>query len=388
METGIENSDQHKAGNIAGIVGAIACTTIFALSIGLSYPLLSFILEGLGHSEFEIGINAAMTPLGVLLASPFFPRIVNRFGSWQVAIICLIIVASVIFMMGLFKNFTAIMVLRLLLGMADAGVFIISETWINQLADKRSRGRIIGIYVTALSAGFGAGPLTLSLTGVDGLTPFLMGTGFCSVAILLVFIIRKSTPTSTDEPVASSMSFLKLAPTLLLAVAVFAFWDAALLSLFPVYGLAYGLTAGFVTFAISVCIFGNTFLQIPIGWVADQTSKRLVMILCCFVAATCTIFVPFVVNLEFLLLPVLFLWGAFAGGLYTMAMAELGDRFTGSQLVAGNAAFAFIYGVGGLIAGPITGISMELSGPNGLPATLALIFILTGFIAWWRSGRN
>ena len=215
MEADIENSDQHKASNFAGIVGAIACTTIFALSIGLSYPLLSFILEGLGHSEFEIGINAAMTPLGVLLASPFFPRIVNRFGSWQVAVTCLSIVASVIFMMGLFKDYTAILVLRLVLGMADAGVFIISETWINQLADKRSRGRIIGFYVTALSAGFGAGPLTLSLTGVDGLTPFLMGTGFCSLAILLVFAIRKSTPASTDEPVASSMSFLKLAPTLL-----------------------------------------------------------------------------------------------------------------------------------------------------------------------------
>ncbi|MEO0909943.1 MAG: MFS transporter, partial [Pseudomonadota bacterium] len=276
MVAGIENSDQPKVGNIAGIVGAIACTTIFALSIGLSYPLLSFILDGLGHSEFEIGINAAMTPLGVLLASPFFPRIVNRFGSWQVAVVCLIIVASVIFMMGLFKDYTAILLLRLVLGMADAGVFIISETWINQLADKRSRGRIIGLYVTALSAGFGAGPLTLSLTGVDGLTPFLMGAGLCTIAILIVLIIRKSTPSTTDEPVASSMSFLRLAPTLLLAVAVFSFRDAALLSLFPVYGLSYGLTAGFVTFAISVCIFGNTFLQIPIGLVADRSSKRLV----------------------------------------------------------------------------------------------------------------
>ena len=50
--------------------------------------------------------------------------------------------------------------------------------------------------------------------------------------------------------------------------------------------------------------------------------------------------------------PLLFVVGATGYGIYTMALIELGNRFTGSALVAGNAAFAVMWGIGG-IAGSI-----------------------------------
>ena len=60
------------------ILGAIACATIFALTIGLTFPLLSFVLlsfvlQTQGYSDAAIGFSAAMTPLGVLVASPVYP---------------------------------------------------------------------------------------------------------------------------------------------------------------------------------------------------------------------------------------------------------------------------------------------------------------------------
>ena len=125
--------------------------------------------------------------------------------------------------------YVAYLALRFLLGVSDTGVFIISETWINQLAPRRSRGRVVGLYATSLSAGFAAGPLILSATGVEGMTPFAIAAGLGAISILIVLAIRAATPGISHGRAASPLAFARLAPTLLIAIAVYAFWDAALL---------------------------------------------------------------------------------------------------------------------------------------------------------------
>lgn len=366
------------------ILGAIACATIFALTIGLTFPLLSFVLRAQGYDDAAIGFSAAMTPLGVLVASPIYPRIIRRFGDWQVVAACLVATGLVILSMGLWSSFASFLLLRFLLGVFDSGVFIISETWINQLASTRSRGRTVGLYTTSLSVGFGLGPLILAWTGSDSLLPFLIGSASCILALGVVMAVRRAAPGMHHEQASSSFTFLRLAPTLLVAIAVFAFWDAAVLALFPLYGMSLGLTTSFAALALSICILGNTLLQIPIGWLADLTSRRLVLILCCATAAGGALLLPAISGTTAVFLPVLFFWGAAAGGVYAMAMTELGDRFSGTDLVAGNAAFAVAFGVGGLVGGPTVGAAMHGFGPVGFSGSLAVVFAGTAAFAFWR----
>lgn len=366
------------------IIGAIACISIFSLTIGLTYPLLAFRLDAQGHGETAIGINAAMTPLGILCASPFIPRILERFRAWRVAALCLLAAGALIVAMAFTRDYVAYLGLRFLLGVVDAGVFIISETWINQLVSQKSRGRVVGAYATALSAGFGSGPLILSLVGVEGEAPFFIGAGLCAVAIAVVLGIRAATPSVAHEAPGSLWAFARLAPLLLIAVGVFAFWDGAILALFPVFGADFGLEASFVALALGVCILGNTFLQIPIGWAADRVSRRAVMMVCAGLAALGAAALPAVIETPALLLTMLFFWGAAAGGIYTMSMAELGDRFQGPDLVAGNAAFAIAFGLGGVVAGPATGAAMGLFGPTGFSWSLAAVFLVICGLAFRR----
>ncbi len=48
--------------------------------------------------------------------------------------------------------------------------------------------------------------------------------------------------------------------------------------------------------------------------------------------------------------------GGVGYGVYTMALVELGNRFHGSVLVAGNAAFALMWGAGGIVDPPGSGL--------------------------------
>ncbi|CAM5651199.1 hypothetical protein MAUB1S_11289 [Mycolicibacterium aubagnense] len=59
-----------------------------------------------------------------------------------------------------------------------------------------------------------------------------------------------------------------------------------------------------------------------------------------------------------------------------MTIIELGERFTGQALIAGNAAFSLMWGVGGIAMPPLAGGAMALFGAPGLPVTLGLICVV------------
>ncbi|MGO7381608.1 MFS transporter, partial [Rhizobium ruizarguesonis] len=52
---------------------------------------------------------------------------------------------------------------------------------------------------------------------------------------------------------------------------------------------------------------------------------------------------------------------------------QLGERFTGQALIAGNAAFALLWGIGGIVGSPATGLAMQLIGHQCLPLSLGLL---------------
>src|SRR5688500_1192470 len=77
----------------AALAGIIATVTVFAVAQGLTYPLLSFILERQGTTPGLIGLSAAMTPLGFIVSAPFIPGLARRVGGARLAILCSILAA-------------------------------------------------------------------------------------------------------------------------------------------------------------------------------------------------------------------------------------------------------------------------------------------------------
>jgi predicted MFS family arabinose efflux permease len=70
----------------------------------------------------------------------------------------------------------------------------------------------------------------------------------------------------------------------------------------------------------------------------------------------------------------LLVWGGVAGALYTVGLAHLGARFSGSDLASANAAFVILYNVGLVIGPPLAGGGLDLYPPHGFAYALALLF--------------
>ena len=361
-----------------GIIASITAVGVFCLTTGLSSPLLALILEDMGASSGLIGLNAAMGPIGIILSAPFVPRLAQKFGAWFICVTSLCSSAVLLLMLAVFRDVMIWFPIRFFLGVAISAIFIISETWINQLAMPRIRGRIIGIYNTVAAAGFALGPLTLAVIGSQGWPPFLVGITGILIALPVFVLARDHLPGFDGREDASVFSFLSLAPMLLLAVAFAALFDQVALSFLPIYGLRHGLTEATSSLALAVMIIGNVVFQIPIGWLADRISRRFLMSIMAIATMIGSLLLSLLIEGSMLLWPMLFVWGAIAFGIYTIALVELGDRFSGALLLAGNGAFGMMWGIGGIFGPPVAGAAMDLIGPEGLPVILGLASCVLG----------
>ena len=355
------------------MAGIIATVTVFAVAQGLTYPLLSFILERQGTTPGLIGLSAAMTPLGFIVSAPFIPALVRRVGGARLAILCSILAALTLIAIAWTQDVWAWMPLRFLLGFFANPLYVISETWLISITPAPRRGRIMGLYSSIVSGGFAIGPLSLGLVGTQGWPPFMIGIGAFLLCGLIVVAVVPRLPQMPHDGAATSVGgFFALAPLLLFAVFTAAAFEQVLLSLFAVYGAALGSAEERIASLITCFVAGNAVLQIVLGRVAEQFGSTRTMSFCALASLAGCLLLRSIFD-SWLIWPLVFVWGGVSFGIYTISLIQLGERFSGLALIAGNAAFAFVWGIGGIVGSPATGLAMQLIGHQGLPSSLGLL---------------
>ena len=77
------------------------------------------------------------------------------------------------------------------------------------------------------------------------------------------------------------------------------------------------------------------------------------------------------------------------GGIFTVGITLLGQRFRDVELVSANAVFSVLFGVGGLLGPFLTGAAMTTIGPAGFPLSLLGAVALYAVFAIYRQlARN
>jgi MFS family permease len=356
------------------LAAAIASVTVFGLSVGQAAPLLPLLLEQRGVDVTLNGLNAAATFVGVMVGPLLAPHLVRRFGIRKFLLICFALDIVLFLAMKVLDSIVAWFVLRAVLGMVGSAIFTTGEAWINQFAGDTGRGRIIGLYAAALSAGFGIGPLILSLTGIEGWPPFLVNAAISALAALPLLGAGDTSRGFGQEPVDGPLSMFARAPIILGTVAAFGLFEAALMTLLPIWGVRSGLPERLAAATLSAVYTGAIVLQVLIGWLSDRVSRRAALRLCAAVGLVGAVLIAGVSASPVVLFGLLFVWGGIASGIYPVALSMAGDRFRGGELVSVNAAMIMAYGLGALVGPPVAGVAMEIRNPQGLLWLFVVLF--------------
>ena len=369
------------------LAAAIASVTVFGLSIGQGAPLLPLLLEARGTDVTLNGVNAGAAFIGVLVGPLLAPRCMRRLGTRNFLLLCFALDIALTLSLKAFDSIAAWFVLRALLGLVGSSVFTAGEAWINLLAGDAGRGRIIGVYAAALSAGLGTGPLVLSLTGIQGWSPFVVNAAIVATATVPLLGAGDGADGFGHERGGGPLTMFARAPLIVAVVALFGLFEAALMALLPIWGLRVGLSVTMAAACLSAVYFGSIVLQVLIGWLSDRMPRVAALRLCGAAGLLGALLIAGVTLSPWSLFAVLFVWGGVASGIYPVALSMAGDRFRATDLVAVNAAMIIAYGCGALVGPALGGMAMDAWNPRGLPWLFVLVFAVLLAATGLTAGR-
>jgi MFS family permease len=363
------------------LIAILSTCAAFAIGLGLTLPLLSLTLERRGFAGTVNGLNLATAGLAAICATPFVPWMIHRFGTARFLSACLILSAIALIVLYEVPSLWLWFPARFVLSCGLNSLFVVSEFWINQLADESNRGRYISLYGACVAGGFGIGPAILAIMGTRGIMPFVCGAAMLLAALIPIFIARHAAPQLEERGKASVLQTIRIAPAALIAALVFGAIDAGLWGLFPVYAVRSGYSETGAALAITATSLGSFLFQWPLGRLADRMDRRTLLTICAASGIFGAVLTPLLAPYPALLYALLFLWGGMVMGIYTTGLTLLGERFKGAELANANAAYVMLYATG-LLAGPtFEGAALDAWNPHGLMLVLGLItLIYLGFL--------
>ena len=348
-------------------IALLASVSAAGFAIGGVIPLVTFILERRGVPAALIGVNAAIPVLAVIIVSIFLGRLSRAIGIKAVLFTGLFITALSTLLMPYWTSLEAWMFLRFMSGVGAGAHWILSETWINAVAPNNKRGLYAGIYSTLFTVGFVVSPIALSFMDLDSALPFYLMIVLMLFSALPLWLARNLLPDVTAHSGSPAWSMLLAAPIVFAAAIAAGLNDSALWALLGLYGLRHGLSEADALTLLSVFASGTVALQLPLGWLADRGGLARYLLASAAAGAIGAAALPFVVGSAGFLWVHLFIWGGLMIGLYTLGLAQLGERFQGPSLVGANALYISIYAVGSMTGPPLYGAAMDTFGPNALP---------------------
>lgn len=378
--------------NMRLLAGLLFAVSVVGFSLGASLPLVSLRLHEAGADMLKIGIISAIPAAGMMLSAFMVDTCCRHLTRRTIYLLCFSLCAvSVALLEWAFSSLWLLAVLRLGLGIGMGVAIILGESWVNELCPEHNRGKIMALYATSFTGFQVLGPALIALIGAG--SPWIIGVVTLGYGLALLCIVL-TVPDDHVEHAEESKSFglagfFRVAPALCVAVLFFSFFDAVVLSLLPVYASSHGFAVAVAALMVTVVFAGDMLFQLPLGWLADRVERTGLHLACGLVAMTIGLALPWLLQLTWLLWPMLVLLGAVAGGIYTLALVLIGQRFKGQDLVTANASVGLLWGVGSLVGPLVSGAAMDVA-PHGLPMALAVmagLFVCVARQSYRRVGK-
>lgn len=372
--------------------GATASTawSVWALLLGMGMLMLGNGMQGtlLGLRASDEGFSGTITGfvmagyfIGFLGGALFTPGIIQRAGHVRVFAALASLASVAILVHAMFVTPTVWTFMRLLTGFAYSGLYIVTESWLNDRATNQTRGRLLSVYLVITFAGMGGGQLMMNLASPSEYELFLLNAIILSLALIPILLSVTREPDSSEPDPLSLARVYRISPLGTIGVLATGMTQGALFSMGAVFARGYGLSVAEVSIYMAAMIVGGALFQWPIGRLSDRMDRRRVIagvgVLVAIVAAI-TVPVAAMSNTGLIIMGALF--GGMMLPMYSLYLAYVNDHLEPRQMVAASSRLYMAGALGAILGPPMTGWLMDVSGPDGfLWYFVAIHLIMVGF---------
>jgi MFS family permease len=364
------------SGRQRSLIGVIAAMAVVNLVYGITFPLLALVLDAQGVSKTLIGLSTITQAAAAIVIAPWAPGLLRRVAPSRVMQTVTVVLALLFILAGLIPNVWFWFPLRFVIGGLTALLWICSEALINELAEERWRGRIIGLYSSVGAAGFAMGPLLLILTGSVGMMPFYATCAMILLAGIPLFIVSHRRMDHAEEQHESLWKIFLMAPTIMLAMVVYAASAESVLAFFPLFGMSLGLSENSTLGLLTMIGLGAMILVMPIAWLADHVNRMGLLAACVLLTMVGLLLMPWLIRIPIAAEVFAFLFGGVEGMIYVLGVILVGQQFRGRMLAAATTMFTACWGAGTMLGPLLVGIGMDRFGSDQMPYVIFLFFAL------------
>lgn len=349
---------------------------------GLQGSLLGLRAESEGFGVATTGAVMACYFVGFLAGSRSAEYLLARVGHIRVFAALASGASGAVLVHSLWITPASWALMRLVTGMCMAGLYVVAESWLNDLATNATRGRLLSLYMVFSMGGMAAGQFLLEAADTDGFELFVVSSILVSASLVPVTLSASSSPPlGVPEP----LTFRQLAAQVPTGV-VSSFWGGmsagVLMGLGAVYAVSAGVPDSRIAMFLAAPLAGSILLQWPIGWVSDHVSRRAVMFVVALGAAVVCAALAFVEPDSWFVIVLFFLLGGTTFPLYSLTIAYTADWLPPTQLTAASASLVRVNGVGAIFGPLVGGAAMAATSPEAfywsMVATHGVIAVYIG----------
>lgn len=334
---------------------------------GLLGTLLSVRMGVEAFPTQVIGVVMACYSVGFVLATLVLPRIISKVGHIRTFAMLGGLAAGSTVLYPVLVHPLPWGFMRGVFGFCVAGLYMVTESWLNDRTPRESRGQVLAFYSITTYAAMGGGQFLLNLWPVEGFELFNLAALLFAFAILPVALTRSRSPEISDPHPVGLRRLNDASPLGLLGSAVAGVISGGFIALGPVFAHGVGFELSEISLLMGATIAGGLVLQWPIGRLSDILNRRVVLTVIAALVAVASVAIVVMTELSALGVILLsMLWGGLAFTMYPLSLALVADYVAPEEMVGVSASLLLVHGVG-MIIGPVAGgYLMGALGPTWL----------------------
>ena len=394
----------------------------WALFTGIGIILLANGLQGnlMGvrsvienFSSLSTGIIMSGYFVGYFVGSNLTPNMVSRVGHIRVFAAFASTASLSILIIATYVNPVVWTLGRFLTGLSLVSCYIVAESWLNDRANNRTRGKLLSVYMVINYFGLACGALLLNFDDPTSFKPFILVSILLSIALVPILLTKRPAPKFKKIGTLNLMELYKISPL----GTVSSFCTGAIYSaLFAMFAV-YATKINFSLFEISILLFLTTiagaFFQVPIGYLSDKYNRRIVIILCNLFSAVFCLMLIFIsgdklsnlnalhilldinifqnVNLltyaglsKLYFFTIITVYAGIALCVFSLNLAHTNDFVPKEKFVAAGGGLQFVFGLGAMGGPFLCSIAMDKLGPNGYFIYLFVFHVIIVLFGLYR----
>jgi MFS family permease len=380
--------EQNKAADLPtpaiAVASVIVALALVAIGNGLMFAYIPVRLGAEGFAPTWAGSILTGLSAGGMAGCLLTGRIVRRVGHARAFMVfsALIVLSNALVGAGVYPVLWIIA--RALYGFAISGVFIVAQSWLNDVVANSIRGRVMAIFYVSYIVGLGVGSYLLSFVDIATPEAPLVGIAFTALSILPVGLTRLRPPPPPESASVALGRAWRISPVGMAGMLAVGGLSMMVAGFAPIHATAKGYSQQEVATLMFAMPLGTLLFQIPLGWASDRTDRRYVLI-----AASLLVVLAGIVASRMdgsalaVMIAIYVVWSGSSESIYSLSSAHANDRASKDDLVTLSSTMLFAWSLSGFLVPGLGTVLTALYGTQSfMYVAIAIGAAFCFFVAW------